>query len=377
MKVSTIAVLVSVVAALAGQQDAEKLLAERLTSLEAQLRSQDSRLRWRGVEASVRVGAPAVPLLLRLLGKRDATPLPVHVGVAAMALMRMGKDAVPCLAVARGLLGAEESVECNELGLELLARIGPHDPDELETNKRAIYDQLRMARGKRRVGTSTLASRMVRMLGAVDLSIGEVLEHLEGKSEAHTEMALDRLHWRLNRKSGLERDLGKSSERVTQALGEIVRGEIAPKRTNFRFTGKNWGWGGSVSARRGSEIRAKAALLLQRVAPGKRLPAAALVALLRNPDPAIRRRSVLAIGALGSSKNADEEIDETVVRALIKATGDSDKMVGWDAITALGMLGPRARSAIRVLQSFVATANKPTAVRSRSALRQIQPGKAK
>jgi HEAT repeat protein len=73
-----------------------------------------------------------------------------------------------------------------------------------------------------------------------------------------------------------------------------------------------------------------------------------------------RRPRRPALGASG---------DKDAVPALVEALKDRDKVVVWDAITALGMLGPRATAAKDPLEILAKDRGK--AARARAALRRI------
>ena len=58
---------------------------------------------------------------------------------------------------------------------------------------------------------------------------------------------------------------------------------------------------------------------------------------------------------------------------LQKALADKSPRVRWEVITALGMIGPPAKAAVKDLTKILAGEDKAAAARARAALRQITP----
>lgn len=371
MKVLVVICMSVMVAAVRGQSAVEVSDADRPLKIEKQLRSEDDRRRWDGISAAVRLGKPVVPRLLKLLGDWSQDPLPAHVGSACQALMGMGAEAVPALPTARAMLTNEESHEVRALGLELLCVVGPHDPGSTREDLRLMYAQRRGRYTKIDNWEDALTTRIIRLSEPVDLHPTDLLEHLKGQSLAHTEMALDRLAWRLHPRSGMTHGLGEQEDLLVQVLRGLAEGATVPELSEYRIEADGEGSSGFIGGRRVTEVQQKACRLLQLVRPEEGLPTLALLALVQSPDPGVRGRVVLALGASGAKAPGG------VVEALVIAASDPDKVVRWNAITALGMLGPRAISAKRVLQYFARAGDKATAARSAAALDLIYPRKLK
>jgi len=369
MKVWAVTGMSAIVGAVSGQSTVGVSDADRPVKIEKQLRSDDDRRRWDGVSGAVQLGKPVVPRLLKLLGDWPQDPLPMHVGSACQALMGMGADAVPALPTARAMLTNEESHEVRVLGLELLCVIGPHDPESTKEDLRLIYAQKRGRYAKLGDWSHQLMTRIVRLSEPADLHPTELFEYLKGQSLAHTEMALDRLAWRLHPRSGMTHGLGEQEDLLVQVLRGLATGATVPEFTEYQIRADGEGAAGSGGGGRATEVQYKAARLLRLIRPKEDLPTLAHVALLHSPDPSVRGRATLALGAVGAAAT------DEVVEALVVAASDPDKLIRWNAITALGMLGPRAISAKRVLQYFVRAGDKATAARSAAALDLIWPQK--
>ncbi|MHC4078203.1 MAG: HEAT repeat domain-containing protein, partial [Planctomycetota bacterium] len=263
----------------------------------------------------------------------------------------------------------EGTMAQRELALEVLARVGPHDQDEIQAYARATYDQLRVRAAKKlggfgkrkfRINSSRIANCMVRLTEDPNAGVDDLIEHLQGQSAAHREMALEWLEWH-----------GDAAKRAIPAIREVLTTAKQPPHTRFQFRGAGWGWSGSMSGSNQEAIRTKAALLLLKLGATRDMAVDVHIQLVKHPDPAVRQRSVLQLGAAG------DQLGDDGVRALRGATFDRDKLVAWDAITALGMIGPAARRAVPRLQTLAAGEDKAKAARAAAALRQIQRAKKK
>ena len=329
----------------------------RLAKLQTWVHSDDERTRWRAVRAYVRMGEAAVPTLTELLEEFPKNKIPKSARMAAEALGQLGPKATECLPE---MLKDGDPTQ-RLLALEVLARVGPHDEDQVQTYTRAVYHQLHMrvarrglfGKTKRGMDTGSLASFMVRLLGDPKADIDGLIEHLQGNSAAHREMALEQLWWH-----------GNDAKPAIPAIREVLTAAKQPRQTTFQFRGAGWGWRGSTGTKNSDAIRSKAALLLQKL--GAKLPVAGYLQLVKHKDPAVRQRSVLKLGSLG------DKVGPKGVEALKRAVFDRDKLVAWDAITALGMLGPGAKEAVPRLQSLAEGDDKAKAVRAAAALRRIQ-----
>ncbi len=338
-------------APVAAQQPADSNASEqeaRLAKLLTWVRSKDERTRWRAVRAYVRMGEAAVPALMEVLEEFPSNETSAR--LAAEALGQLGPKATECLPQTLETLKGNGSRPQQHLALEVLARVGPHDPDQIQNYTQTVYNQLHR---KLRSKTGLLVNCMVRLVEDPEISTEGLIDHLEGQSAAHREMALERLWWR-----------GNDAKSAIPAIREVLTAAKQPRKTTFQFRGAGWGWSGSTSSKNSDAIRSKAALLLQKL--GAKLPVAGYLQLVKHKDPAVRQRSVLKLGSLG------DKVGPKGVEALKRAVFDRDKLVAWDAITALGMLGPGAKEAVPRLQSLAEGDDKAKAVRAAAALRRIQ-----
>ena len=336
--------------------------AERLKKLATQLGSDDLRTRWRAVRQIVRLGKSAVPTLTALLEKvyRDKRPRP-EAEMAGVALNLLGPTAIECLPTVVKLL-KDGSPEQLSLGMRVMQIVGPYDADEVEANKQLVYELKRnrgivMKGGRVRQAAASRAqiiACLVRLTEDPDATVGALIEHLKGSSGEHIEMALERLA-----------HFGDKAKQTGVAIREVLVGKQV-RRTSFRFRGTTWGWGGSTSTNNWDRVRIKAAQLLVKIGADKDVRLQVHTALLKHEDPAIRQRSVLTLGSLGA------EVDRAAVTALIAATSDSDKLVAWDAITALGMLGKAAQRALPRLRKLAEGDDKAKAARAEAAIKRIE-----
>jgi hypothetical protein len=91
-----------------------------------------------------------------------------------------------------------------------------------------------------------------------------------------------------------------------------------------------------------------------------------LLALLDDPHPEIRWRSLCALGRL-------KRQSDVVLPALIQSLGDSDPNVGWHAAYALGEFGEEARDAIPALREKMMDDDSQIATFSAMILNRIDP----
>jgi len=329
----------------------------RLAKLETWMRSSDQRARWRAIHACARMGNSAVPMLTGLLEESPKQGHSWPAPAAAKALVRLGPKAVECLPATMKVL-KDGNMAQKKLALDVLAAVGPYDPDEAEGYKNTIYSELRTRRGGKRTArmqTYMIVECMVRLTEDPKADIDDLIVHLHGESAAHREMALDWLAVR-----------GRDAREAIPAIRSVLMADKQPRQTRFRFRGNGWGWSGGTTSRNQDRIRIKAALLLMKLGAGKDIPVAAHVQLLKHEDPAVRQRAVLELGSHGDNVGAKG------IQALQLATTDRDKLVAWDAITALGMIGPAAKAAVPRLEALARGQDKAKAARADAALRRIK-----
>jgi hypothetical protein len=333
---------------------------KRLLKLEEQLRSRDERTQWRAIHAATRMGKSAVPLLTKLFAESPRQGKTWSAPAAAKALARIGSDAVECLPTTLKVLEKGNQAQ-KKLALDVLGAVGPYNPDERGAYMDAAYNsrrvRVRERRGKRirRLPSHLVVGCMLRLSEDPTMGIDDLIEHLKGQSAAHREMAVDLLALR-----------DKDVQRAIPALREVVTADKQPRKTTFRLRGTNWSWAGSISMPSSDRIRGKATLLLMKLGAAKDLPAGAYIALLDHGDPAVRHRAVLELGSFG------EKVGAKGVGALARAIMDQDKLVAWDAITALGMIGPKAKAAVPRLEGLARSQDKAKVARAQAALRQIR-----
>lgn len=328
----------------------------RIAKLESWLRDKDQRRQWQGIRACVQMGRSAVPMLTRVLQESPRQGQPWPAPAAGRALVRLGPEALECLPAALKLLKDGNNNAQRKLALDVLGAVGPYDRDESEAHMRTVYDELRRQRDKRkRIETQLLVNCMVRLTEDPQVGIDELIQQLRGEDAVRREMALDWLAFR-----------GKEAQRAVPAIKEVVTAKKQPRRTSFRFRGATWGWSGTTTIANEDRVRTKAALLLMKLGAGKNVPVRAHIQLVEHEDPAVRQRAVLELGSLGA------EVGARGVRALQGAIFDQDKLVSWDAITALGMIGPAAKAAVPRLEALTLGQDKAKAARAEAALRRIQ-----
>lgn len=344
-------------------QEANKV-EEQLAKLEARLRSDEERVRWQGIHACVQMGESAVPMLTRMFEEKPRQGIVWRAPVAAKALSRLGPKAVECLPAAVKVLKDGNQAQ-QKMAMEVLGAVGPYETDESQGYMNAVYAAwqgqgrgravIRRGRRSSRIQTQFVVECMLRLTEDPRMGVDTLIEHLEGQSAAHREMAID---WLASR--------GKEAKAAIPALREVARADKQPTTTNFRFRGDRWSWTGGASFSNKDQIRGKAAVLLMKLGAAKDIPPAAYLPLLKHEDPAVRQRAVLELGAMG------EKVDSKSISALAQAVSDRDKLVAWDAITALGMIGARAKAAVPRLKGIARGQDKPRAARAEAALRQIQ-----
>lgn len=321
-------------------------LEARLAKIAAELQSEEQRTRWSGIHKAVGLGEPAVPMLAKLLvcNRRCVAD------AAAEALCQLGPRATGCLDQVLKML-KDEDIELRMRGFEVLAMVGPHDRDRIEiyqrtANERRCFTTRVNGRVRSTAYITAARSCLVHLAIRPDTPVEGLIAHLGSDSAAEALVALDylRLHGR------------KVARRAARAVrGLLESPDLGGIRCDFGVDKRD-----CVTT-----IQRKAALLLMWLGESN-LPATAHENLLGHPDPAVRQRAALALGALG------QRVPLSAVQLLEDRISDDDALVAWDAITALGMIGPAASSAIPRLRQLAAGQDKPKAVRAQSALRSIE-----
>ena len=112
-------------------------------------------------------------------------------------------------------------------------------------------------------------------------------------------------------------------------------------------------------------VNCEIAHALVRVSRNQDVPLQAFLQLLAHPRPEYRREAAVGLGARGVGAGP-------AVLDLVRSSNESRDQVAWEAITALGLVGPRAEAAIPHLQYLARGRNRGRAVRAEVALAQIR-----
>ena len=119
------------------------------------------------------------------------------------------------------------------------------------------------------------------------------------------------------------------------------------------------------------DFEARAARAMVAIAPGHKQCAIAYGYLLVHAATAEERaQAALRLGSFGAASTGE-------VPHLVQACDDAEVRVRWEAITALGMIGPAAQAAAHKLEALSGSEDKAIAARAKAALRQIRPADAK
>lgn len=321
-----------------------------LARYQAMLASSDLRQQWRAVRGFTALGQPAIPKLLDFVKERtrEKSRQPA---LAARALARMEEravDAIPdLLTLVRG-----GTFEQKMLAIRILGCVAPFAPKQVAITRRTIVDELcsdQKERAHRQLFAGPALARLARDPKKVDTD--DLFKDIASRDATRRIQAAQ---W-LVRRSDTTKKKKVTIERLRRALQETQ-----PRNTVFEFHYREIHYQRVVHTHRAEVVQQElAAALLQLT---KDLPLEAWLALVNHPDPAIRQESTLALGATGKAR---------AVPALIHALTDRDEIVVWEAITALGMLESKARSARRALEALARGDDKGRAVRARAALRRI------
>jgi len=112
-------------------------------------------------------------------------------------------------------------------------------------------------------------------------------------------------------------------------------------------------------------IQAAAARAMVRLAPRDARSAAGFALLLDRPEPADRLTAVTAARALGA--DGGPLVDE-----LMRMSSEDSALLRREAITTLGLLGPAAARATKLLEELGRDPDPQIAGRAHASLRQVQ-----
>ena len=155
--------------------------------------------------------------------------------------------------------------------------------------------------------------------------------------------------------------MGKQAIDAIPSLAKALGGKATTKRrTRVVRTA-------TVYARqRADDFQPRAAAAMIAIAPGDPRCAVAYGWRVQHGASATERaQAALRLGSFGKA-SADQ------VPELIAALGDETPRVVWEVITALGMIGPSAKSAIPKLKKLSEAKDKAIAVRAKAALKQVE-----
>lgn len=299
----------------------------------------------------LRLRAAAVPALLRAL--KTAKQRSPAASRLLELLGRLGRDATAALPT----LLAMTRIDANAIEDVFAAvdRIAPWAPDQ----KDAVIEAMgrswmkRSAKRKRKLSSATLARIKTRLDFDTSAPASKLIELISGGHTLDREFAAELI----------ANAPGDKAEKLTALLGCIGRGG-GRESVNVRFrTGTlSAAIGTSIDNHRPEQLAIARAIV--QLSPPKDVPFAAWLALLGDHDPRLVRRAIYGVGA---SKNPQ------AVQELIRLTGSRDRMLAWEAITALGMLGAHATTAIHTLETIQENEkDKAAAARAKAALRAIR-----
>ena len=328
-----------------------------LTRYAAMLDQAEPRARWEAVRGLARLGTKAVPTLVEILQTDGAkSPVPTRAEFAVRALREMQGAAVRAVPALLALL-EKGTPNQRPLAVRALEYVAPFDR-ELVARTRTLLTQEMCDRKRvtvaiqRRIGPGL--ANLEHDPTKIDTPV--LVTQLRSRDATRRVLAARWLRYRLETH-------GESVENrptVAKELRAALR-ERQPQNTEFYYEFGNVKTIRVIRTHRQQHVRQELALTLLMLEPT--LPLVGWTALSTHADPSIRQRSVLALGA--SNQNG-------AVPTLIAALADPDKFVAWDAIAALGMLGPRARSAVPNLEKLATGSDRGKAARSRAALRLIR-----
>ncbi len=322
--------------------------ARSVSDLRKQLHSHDYRVYEPALEDFVRLGPAAGPSLVAILRKHsDRGQMPRPARLAGRGLSRLGhraKAVIPDLM--RELPRGSDAYF--SLLARVLGRIGPHAPKLRLAVRREI-----LRRGPRHLAWDDVAIAVSRLELDAKPTEAELATALGGACCAKRVMACEILAQQGNDGAWAAPDLrrllkvGRHGRRVTVTLEDGIQRQF---------------WSPSLDD---ELVNCDLALALQRVSRNKDVPIEAFVQLLAHPRPEYRRDAAVGLGVRGKGA-------APAVLDLVRSATESRDQVAWEAITALGQIGPKADVAIPHLEYLARGRNRGRAVRAKAALVQIR-----
>jgi hypothetical protein len=320
-----------------------------IKELRKQLYSQDYRVYEAGLKGFQRLGISATPSLMAILREHsEKAEMPLPARLAARCLERLEHRAtavIPDLMreIPRG------SDAYFRLVARVLGRIGPYAPKLRLAIKREILGQ-----GEDHLYYEDVAIAVSRLELDPTADEDELGKALNGPDCAKKVMVCELLAKKGTEGSWAAGDLrqlfrqGRHGARVTVWLDKVgVEKHV---------------WSNTLDD---EQVNCELAYALVRVSRNREVPIAAFLQVLAHPRPEYRREAAVALGVRGSTA-------ELAVLDLVRSSYESRDQVAWEAITALGQIGPRADAAIPHLEYLARGRNRGRAIRARAALALVR-----
>jgi HEAT repeat protein len=291
--------------------------AAAVADLAQTLQAGDAQAKIKAADALGDLGAGAkgaVNYLIAALGNEEAA-VRWH---AARALGSIGSDAAPAVAKLTDLLTSDKNGAARAYAAFALGRIGEASKPVVPQLAQALRDPDAVVRRQAILAIRTIKPPPEQMIPLVV----SVLE------SASPHELLPALH-----------SLAEGGARVVPRLIEAL------KHPRARY------W---------------ACLVLSEIGPDAKDAVPALVGLLSDTDPEVRREAIMALGAIGEGARP-------AIGDLAKALDDQDNAVASSAAFTLGKLGPVAKPAIGALEKVRTQPNSLSPVISNWALAKIEP----
>lgn len=320
-----------------------------LTELRNQLSSHDYHVYEAALKGFLRLGANAGPTLVAVLrehAKKEAMPRPARLAARGLALLEDRATAmIPDLMreLPRG------SDDYFQLVAGTLGRIGPFAPKLRLSIKREIlrrvdrrfyYEDACIAASRMEVDPKAGPAELRAVLNGTDVAKKVLVCEILSRAGASGEWAQDDLRALLRN--------GRHGRTVEIWLADVG--------VNKRV------WSETLDD---EHVNCEIAHALVRVSRNQDVPMQAFLQLLAHPRPEYRREAAVGLGARGVAAGP-------AVLDLVRSSNESRDQVAWEAITALGLVGPRAQAAIPHLEYLARGRNKGRAVRAEVALAQIR-----
>ena len=320
-----------------------------LSQLRKQLSSEDYRVYEAALKGFLRLGANAAPSLVAILrehSEKEQMPRPARLAVRGFSRLENRATAmIPDLM--RELPRGSDAYF--RLVARALGRIGPHAPKLRLAIKREIlrrvdqhlyYEDVCIAASRLEVDPEAGPAALRAALNGVDCAKKVLVCEILARQGTSGNWAQDDLRALLRR--------GRHGGTVEVWLADVG--------INKRV------WSNTLDD---EYINCQIAHALVRVSSNRDVPLEAFLQLLAHPRPEYRREAAVGLGARGVAA-------VPAVLDLVRSSNESRDHVAWEAITALGLIGPRAQGAIPHLEYLAHGRNRGRAVRAEVALAQIR-----